>query len=200
MGTHPSITSEWLLSPTLSDPGNWPGVSIPRMEIAITSVLLDRMANTHIWHGRKKSSHHDRMAQPLYLTYSSEWLQISALISVMEGTNPFTMTEWLSPYIWPWKEPILSPCQNGYGSHHCLWEEASIWRTPSLSLKYSNFILANGFVNTSAICSSVAGASLLLSAPYPWYSDIWSRYASTCHGTLDSLTTSRNSGCHNVYK
>ena len=35
------------------------------------------------------------MAQPLYLTYSSEWLWISALISDMEGTNPLTMTEWL---------------------------------------------------------------------------------------------------------
>ena len=23
----------------------------------------------------------------------------------MEGTNPLTMTEWLSPYILPWKEP-----------------------------------------------------------------------------------------------
>ena len=23
----------------------------------------------------------------------------------MEGTNPLTMIEWLSPYIWPWKEP-----------------------------------------------------------------------------------------------
>ena len=45
----------------------------------------------------------------------------------MEGSNPITMTEWLSPYIWPthqngywsqqlcltWKEPILSPWQNG---------------------------------------------------------------------------------------
>ena len=141
---------------TLSVPGNWPGASIPRMAIALTSVLLDRMASTHIWHGREQPYHHDRMAQPLYLTYSSEWLWISALISDMEGTNPLTMTEWLSPYIWPWKEPILSPCQNGYGSHHFLWEEASIWRTPSLSLKYSNFSLANGFVNTSAIYSSVA--------------------------------------------
>ena len=35
------------------------------------------------------------MAQPLYLTYSSEWLWISALISDMEGTNPLTMIEWL---------------------------------------------------------------------------------------------------------
>ena len=40
-----------------------------------------------------KSSHHDRMAQPLYLAYSSEWLWISALISDMEGTSPLTMSE-----------------------------------------------------------------------------------------------------------
>ena len=35
------------------------------------------------------------MDEPLYLTHSSEWLWISALISDMEGTNPLTMTEWL---------------------------------------------------------------------------------------------------------
>ena len=34
-----------------------------------------------------KSSHHDRMAQPLHLTYSSEWLWILTLISDMEGTE-----------------------------------------------------------------------------------------------------------------
>ena len=34
-----------------------------------------------------KSSHHDKMAQPLYLTYSSEWIWILALISNMEGTK-----------------------------------------------------------------------------------------------------------------
>ena len=134
MGTHPTITSEWLLSPTLSDPGNWPGASIPRMAISLTSVLLDRKAVTHIWHGKNQSSHHDRMAQPLHLTMEGtnpltmlEWLWISALISDMEGTNPLTMTEWINPYIWPtrqngygyqhsylsWKEPILSPWHNG---------------------------------------------------------------------------------------
>ena len=112
---------------TLSVPGNWPGASIPRMAIALTSVLLDKMASTHIWHGREQPYHHVRMAQPLYLTYSSEWIWILALISDMEGTNPLTMTEWLIPYIWPtrhngygyqhsyltWKEPIFSPWQNG---------------------------------------------------------------------------------------
>ena len=29
-------------------------------------------------------------------------------------------------------------------------EETSIWRTPSFSLKYLNFTLANGFINTIA--------------------------------------------------
>ena len=51
------------------------------MEIALTSVLLDRMASTHILHGRNQSPHHGRMDQPLHLT--------------MEGTNPLTMLEWL---------------------------------------------------------------------------------------------------------
>ena len=38
--------------------------------------------STHICQGRNQSSHHDRMAQPLHLT--------------MEGTNPLTMSEWLT--------------------------------------------------------------------------------------------------------
>ena len=60
----------------------------------------------------------------------------------MEGTNPLTMTEWIRPYIWPWKEPILSPCQNGSRTHHFPLEGTSIWRIVSFSLKYSNFTLA----------------------------------------------------------
>ena len=116
---------------------------------------------------------------PLHMSYSIEW---PALTSDMEGTNPLTMTEWLSPYIWPtcqngygsqhsyltWKEsnpltvtewlsPYIWPThQNGYGTHHFPFEETSIWRTPIFSLRYSNFTLANVFVNTLAICSSVA--------------------------------------------
>ena len=50
------------------------------MAVALTYVLLDIMDSTHICHGRNRSSHHDRMAQPLYLT--------------MEGTNPLTISEW----------------------------------------------------------------------------------------------------------
>ena len=165
------------LSSRMSIPGNWPGASIQRMAFS-----------AYIWSCENTSHSHLRMAQHSHLN--------------MEETNPLTMTEWLSPYIWPWKEPILSPCQNGSRTHHFPLEGTSIWRTPRFSLKYSNFTLANGLVNTSAICSSVqhTGASLVLSAPYPWYSDIWSRYASTCHGTLGSLKTSHNSGCHNIYK
>ena len=110
MGAHLSVTSKWLLSPRLSVLGTSPGSSIQRMEITLTSVLLDRMASTHIWHGRTQSSHYDRMDKPLYLTYSSEWLWISALISEIEGTNPLTMTKCLSPYIWPTrKNGSLSP-------------------------------------------------------------------------------------------
>ena len=43
--------------------------------------------STHICHGRNQSSHHDRMAQPLHLT--------------MEGTNPLTMSEWLTDSSFP---------------------------------------------------------------------------------------------------
>ena len=69
-----------------SIPGNSPGNSIPRMEIALISdhvrsnpTVISEWLNTHIGHGRNQSSHHDRMDQPLYLTYSSEWLTDSSL-------------------------------------------------------------------------------------------------------------------------
>ena len=83
------------------------------MAVSLTSDLLIRMASTHIWHGRNQSSHHEKMAQPLHLTYSSEWLWIQhsylhgrnqsshhdrmaqPLHLTMEGTNPITMSEWL---------------------------------------------------------------------------------------------------------
>ena len=62
--------------------------------------------STHIYHGRNQFSHHNRMAQPLYLTMEgtnpltmSKWLWIAALISDMEGTNTLIMKKWLSPYI-----------------------------------------------------------------------------------------------------
>ena len=48
----------------------------------LTSDMLVRMAkdlSTHISHGRNQSSHHDRMAQPLHLTCSLEWLSDSSL-------------------------------------------------------------------------------------------------------------------------
>ena len=149
-----------------------------------------------------ESSHHDRMAQPLYLTCSSEWLWISALKSDMEGTNPLTMIEWLSPYIWPWKEPILSPCQNGSRTHHFPLEGISISWTPSFSLKHSTslWLMASSTHQLSVHPSQHTRASLLPSTPYPWYSDTWYRYVSTCHGTPSSLKTSHNSGCHNIYK
>ena len=49
---------------------------------ALISDLLVRMALdliTHISHGRNQFSHHDRMAQPLHLTCSSEWLWDTSL-------------------------------------------------------------------------------------------------------------------------
>ena len=67
------------------------------MAIALTSVLLDRMAQPlyltcsleWLWilvlifdMEGTESSHHDRMAHPLHLT--------------MEETNPLTMSEWLT--------------------------------------------------------------------------------------------------------
>ena len=53
------------------------------------------------------------MSHPLHLTYSLEWLLISALIYDMEGTNPLTMTEWKQPlYMIKW-EHIPQSHQNG---------------------------------------------------------------------------------------
>ena len=98
VGTNPSVTSEWLcthiwsckttshshirmaLGPRLIIPGNWPGASIPRMEFS-----------SYIWSCRNQSYSHIRMAQHSHLTWKEP--------------NPLTMTEWLSPYIWPWKQP-----------------------------------------------------------------------------------------------
>ena len=75
-------------SPRLSIPSNWPGTSIQRMATTLTfdhvgtnPTVISKWLNTHIWHGRNQSSHHDRMAQALDLT--------------MEGTNPLTMSECL---------------------------------------------------------------------------------------------------------
>ena len=111
VGRYPSTTSKWpctyiwscettshshirmVLNPRMSIPGKWPGTSIQRMEIALISdhigtnpTVISKWLSTHIWHGRNQSSHHDRMAQPLYLT--------------MERTNPLTMLEWHSALGW----------------------------------------------------------------------------------------------------
>ena len=110
------------LSPRLSFPGNWPGASVlPENGIQHLYLIM--------W-------------EPILQSHQNG----SALISEMEGTNPLTMTEWLSSYIWPTH-------QNGLRTHHFPLEGTSIWRTPSFSLNYSNFTLDNGFVNTLAICS-----------------------------------------------
>ena len=97
----------------------------------------------------------------------------STLISD-HGMNTSTMSEGLCTYIWSCgMNTSLShirmalhlyltmkwthqPCQKGSRTHHFPLEGTSIWRTPSFSLKYSNFTLANGLVNTSASCSSIA--------------------------------------------
>ena len=153
----------------------------------------------------------------------------------MEGTNPLTLAEWLIPYIWPthqnglriqrsyltWKEPILSPWQNGsaltsdhgrnQSSHHVrmalgliisLWRkprsgehQASPWSTQTLL-----WLMALSTHQLSVCPSQHTRASLLPSTPYPWYSDTWSRYALTCHGIPGTSTTPHNSSCHNIYK
>ena len=136
---------------------------------------------------------------PLHLSCSTEW---PALISDMEGTNPLTMTDWLS---------ITFDHGRNQSSHHVKMAMGLItfsWRKPRSgehqaspwSTQTSLCLMASSTNQLSIPPLQHIGASLLLSAPYPWYSDARSWCASTCHGTLDSLTTSCNSGCHNVYK
>ena len=110
LGTHPSITSKWLLGPRLIFPGNWPGASIPRMAISLTFVLLDRMAITHIWHGRNESSHHVRMALNPKLRIPGNW----------PGASIQRMA--FSTYIWSCRNQSYSHIRMAQHSH-LTWKE-----------------------------------------------------------------------------
>ena len=94
VGTYPSITSYWpctyiwscettshnhikmALSPKLSIPRNWPSASIPRTAFSPYILSCRNQSYNHIRMGQHshlqwkeaKSSHHDRMDQPLHLT------------------------------------------------------------------------------------------------------------------------------------
>ena len=93
------------LSPRPSIPGTSPGSSIPRMAIAL---IYDHVGTNPIVTSEWPSALDklfpvtDRVPPflewqlLLHLSYSTEW---PALISDMEGSNPLTMIEWLSPYI-----------------------------------------------------------------------------------------------------
>ena len=135
--------------------------------------------------------------------------------------QPATMSERLCTYIWPWEEPILPPCQKCYAltSDHernqsynhvrrALRFITSPWKEPRYeenqaspwSTQTSLSLMAWSTNQLSIFRSQHTIDSLLLSAPYPWYSDIWYRYASTCHRTLGSPKTSHNPSCRNIYK
>ena len=156
---------------------------------------------------RNTSCIHDRKGQHSHLTIG--------------GTNPASMSERLCTYIWPWEEHIQHSCQKGYAltsdherntsSIHVRRSHEFItffWREPRSgehqdspwSTQTSLWPMVLSTHQLSIRPSQHTGASLLLSAPYPWYSDTWSWYALTFHGILDSLTTLHNSGCHSIYK
>ena len=86
------------------------------------------------------------------------------LVVVLKSQPFFMMVLGLSTYTRPWEEPILPPCQKGialtsnhgrnqsyhhvrkdlmcicvFWTHHFSLEGTSIWSTPRVSLKYSNF-------------------------------------------------------------
>ena len=98
---------------------------------------------------RTKSSHHDRMAQPLYLTYSLEWIWISTLIYDMEGTE--------SSHHDIMAQPLYLTCLSEW-----IWD-SSLSLGGNLDLENTKLLPevlkphpSNGFVNTSTICSSIA--------------------------------------------
>ena len=64
----------------------------------------------------------------------------------------FLINLWASPRFYAQTTYLSSYAR----THHFLFRGVLIWITPSLSLKYSNFPLARGLVNTSDICSSLA--------------------------------------------
>ena len=108
---------------------------------------ISEWPNTHI------QPHLVRKALHLHLTSSCK--KGSAL------TSDLIMLERHCTYIQPHyvrKALHLHPtssCQKGQWAHQFPLEGISIWRTPSFSLEYSKFTLANGLVSTSALCFSV---------------------------------------------
>ena len=64
------------------------------------------------------------MAQPLYPTYSSDWLWISALISDMEGTKSYHHDRMAQPLHltysseWIWILALISDMEGNESSHH----------------------------------------------------------------------------------
>ena len=149
---------------------------------------------THIWSCRNQSYSHIRMALSPRLSFPGNWL----------GASIPRMA--FNAYIWScrnqhyshirmaqhshltWKEPILSPWQNGLAltpdhgrnqsSHHVRMAHrliTSLWRKPRFgaqqaspwSTQNSLCIMAFSTHQLSIHPSQHTGASLLLSAPYP---------------------------------
>ena len=164
MGTYPSITSEWLCAdhvgthPTITSEYLYtdhvvtqPTITSEHLYTYIWScgnISLNHIRMALHWSCGNTSHNHIRMYLHLHMTmWSLAFHHVKReqhLDLTMEGTNPLTMLEGNSNYIWPWKEPILSPCQKGSQNHHFPLEGTSIWRTPSfcsevLKLHYGHF-------------------------------------------------------------
>ena len=94
---------------------------------------MSKRPSTHIWPWDEHINH-VRKAQHSHLTmgWTHQPCQKGLALTSNHGMNTSTISERLTDSSLP------------------LWR-TSIWRTPSFSLKYSNFTLANGLVNTSAI-------------------------------------------------
>ena len=110
------------------------------------------------------------MAQPLHLT--------------MEGTNPLTMSDWL------WVSSFSLGGSLDLENTKLLPEVVKIHPSQWLH-QYISYLF---------LCCNILE---LHYSPLHHILDIVILdldMLRACHGTLDSLTTSRNSGCHNVYR
>ena len=95
VGTHPTVTSEWIL----------------QLYLIMWEHILESHQNgsyTYIWSCRNTSHSHIRMASTLisdhvgtHPTVTSEWLL--HLYLTMGGTNPTSMSEWLSDSSLPFR-------------------------------------------------------------------------------------------------
>ena len=122
------ITSFWHTFLEWMNPWSWEAIQ------GGYPTVISEWLSTHIWHGRNQSSHHDRMAHPLHLT--------------MEGTNSFTMSEWLTKSSVPFGGNL--DLENTKLLPEVFKLHSGQWLSHTLAI-YSSFIIYWGF--TTSLCT-----------------------------------------------